>query len=73
MNIHPKVISTAGGSGLGAAIVVILVWLLSLAHVTVPTDVAQALTALFGVLVGVIAGYLTPNPTNAAQPQKELL
>lgn len=69
MTIHPKVVSTAGGSGLGAAVTIIIIWILSLFQIPVPEDVAQAFTAIFGVLVGLIAGYVTPNPTPAAQPQ----
>lgn len=69
MTLHPKVASAVGGSGCGAALTIIVVWILSLFHIVVPEDVAEAFTALFGMLVGLIAGYVTPAPTSAAQPQ----
>ena len=49
--------STAAASGaLAGALVVILVWLVSLARVTVPSDVVAALTVIAGA--GLHAGWL---------------
>jgi len=52
--IHPK----AGAGALGGAVTILAVYLLSLAHVTLPDEVTQALP----VIVGFVTAYLTPSP-----------
>jgi hypothetical protein len=48
----PATQSTAAASGASAgALVVILIWLISLAHITVPAEVATAFTVLTGAAV----------------------
>lgn len=68
MRIHPKVTSTAGGSAVGSAITVIVVWLCKIHGFIIPDDVAQALTVLFGFIVGIGTGYATPSPANTEVP-----
>lgn len=57
--------TTAAASGAAAAIVTIIVWGLSLVHVSVPGEVSAALVTLLTAIGGY---YLhSPPPTNAAQ------
>jgi hypothetical protein len=81
VNVHPKLAASVTGMGAGGALTVVVVWLLSLRGVTVPDDVAQALTILFGAGLAFVAGYITPsgepagaigteNPPQAPQGQK---
>lgn len=59
-------LGTAGASGgAAAALVVILVWLASLVHVTVPADVAAALGTLIGVGIHWRAVQLAKAPKDA--------
>ena len=53
MNIHPK----AAGGALGGAIATIAIWLLAIAHVPVPPEVAAA----FATIAGAIIAYATPS------------
>lgn len=52
MNLNPKVTA----SGIAGALTVLLVYLLSVAGVDVPTEVAAAVT----VIIAFVAGYLRP-------------
>jgi len=58
--IHPK----AGAGALGGAVTILAVYLLSLAHVTLPDEVTQALP----VIVGFVTAYLTPSPITISTP-----
>lgn len=53
VNIHPK----AAGGALGGAIATIAIWLLAIAHVPVPPEVAAA----FATIAGAIVAYATPS------------
>lgn len=46
--MNRSVVATAAATGSGAAAVSVLVWILSLAHVTIPADVAASLVLLIG-------------------------
>jgi hypothetical protein len=48
------------GAGVGSALVVLIVWLLSLAGVDMPLYVQAALVVIVTALGSLIAGYLTP-------------
>jgi hypothetical protein len=52
--LHPK----AAAPPAAAMLVVVLCWLLSFAHVTVPADVQAALIGLIGLAIG----YWLPSP-----------
>ncbi len=54
MNLNPKV----AAGGIAGALTVILVWLVGLAGVDVPAEVASAIT----VVIGFAAGYLKSAP-----------
>lgn len=68
-DIHPKVAAATGGSTAGA-LVVIVVWVLSLYNVAVPDAVSTALTILVGTAGAFVAGYLTPAPKTATAPEQ---
>jgi hypothetical protein len=55
-----KVLVGAIGAGIGPALVVVVVWLLSLAGVIVPDNVQQALSIAVSAVLSAIAAYYTP-------------
>lgn len=64
MNVQPtgilrKVAFAAIGAGVGPALVVLIVWLLSLAGVTMPLHVQAALGVILATLLSLAAGYQT--------------
>jgi hypothetical protein len=60
LTIHPKV----AGASLAGALGLIIVWLFSLGHITVPAEVSAAI-----VLVLTFAGgWLSPSPTTTNAP-----
>ncbi len=65
--VHAKVVASTSGSVVGGALTVLVVWLLSLAHIIVPSDVASALTVIFGAALALLAGWITP--ADPAGPQ----
>jgi hypothetical protein len=60
MPIHAKVVASTSGSVVGGALTVLVVWLLGLGHIVVPSDVASALTVLFGAVLAFAGGWLAP-------------
>jgi hypothetical protein len=67
MQVHPKVVAQTSSATAGAALAILVGWLLSLHGIVVPDAVAASLTTLFSILCGAIAGYFTPNPPVAPQ------
>lgn len=55
-----KVLTGAIGAGIGPALVVILVWLLSRAGVQLPDNVQNALNSIVGAVLAALAAYYTP-------------
>ena len=51
-------------SGIAGSLVVVLLWVLGLFHVTVPAEVASALT----VIISFVAGYIAPRSTPPDPP-----
>lgn len=66
MQLHPKVTASVIGSGVGGALVLIVVWILSLYNVTVPDNVAQSLTILVGALLALVSGYSVSSPPSGS-------
>jgi hypothetical protein len=60
-----KVWAQAAGAGLGGALGTIAIWLLQANGVDVPEAVGAAFDTIFAVIIGFVAGYLTP-PANAS-------
>lgn len=56
----PKVIAATGGSGLGGAIGVIIVWILQQNGLEVTNEVGIAIGTVCSVVLTFVAGYLTP-------------
>lgn len=59
--------TTAAASGAAAALVTLLVWGLSLVHVTVPGEVSAALGTLITAAAGYYLHYSPPEPSDAAK------
>lgn len=72
MNISPKATAGSAGATAGGQIMVVVVWLLSLFHVTMPADVAVALGGLLSGLMAFAGAYAVPHveppPQNGAHP-----
>lgn len=56
----PKVLAGTAGSGLGGAVGSVVVWVLELNGVSVPAEIGIAISTACSMLVGFVAGYLTP-------------
>jgi len=56
----PKVLASAGGTGLGGAIGAVVVWGLGQAGLDVPPEIGIAISTVCSVVIGFAAGYLTP-------------
>ena len=66
--MHPKKYSKAIGAGIGVAISIIVIWLLSLVNIDVPADVKPAIEIVLTALITIAATYLAP--ANVQPPQK---
>ena len=69
MNATPKVVGATGGSLIGGALSVVLLWGVGAAFpsITIPPEVAGAVTILVSAAATFVAGYFaphspTPNP-----------
>lgn len=57
-DISPKVTAAAGGGGIGIALSVILVWILTANGIEVPEPAATAIGSVMSSLLAFIGGYL---------------
>lgn len=61
MEISPKLATAGAGVGTGSALAIVLVWLLGLAGIQMPTEVAMALSSILATLLGGWLGWLVPH------------
>lgn len=59
--VSPKVSAAGGAAGGSMPLPIIIIWLLGLAHIDVPQDVAVAITALIATGAALITGYIVPH------------
>jgi hypothetical protein len=66
---HRKVVAATIGSGVGSAVTIILLWILTEAKVTTPPEVAVAISLIVSAACAFAAGYITPAaPTDLPTP-----
>lgn len=58
MNTKPKVAAATGGSALGAALSVLLVWILNESGVDVPVEAAAAMSVVVTAALTFLSGYV---------------
>ncbi len=58
MNLTPK----AASAGVAGAFTIILVWIIGLFHVTVPPEIASAITTIISFLAAYLAPRSDPTP-----------
>ncbi len=68
LNIAPKTSAAVAAGGVSIAIVSVLAWALSFAHITIPPDVAVAFSTIF---TGVASWY-APRQHQQIEPQEQL-
>ena len=67
MTIHPKVIASGAGIGVGTSLATLIAWGFDVHGTKMPPEVVTALGGLLDFILGIGAAYLTPSP--AAAPQ----
>jgi hypothetical protein len=56
----PKVLASTGGTGAGGVLAILIIWSLQQAGLSISSEVGLAIGTLCSMIVGFIAGYLTP-------------
>lgn len=59
--VSPKVSAASGAAGGSMPLTIIIIWLLGLANIAVPQDVAVAITGVVSMAAAGLAGYLVPH------------
>lgn len=64
--MNPKVTAAGVGGGVAGSLTVILVWVVGMAGLDVPPEVASAFTTLVTAVAAIVAGYLKPSRATGA-------
>lgn len=59
--VSPKVSAAAGAAGGSTPLSIVICWLIGLAGLTVPPEVAVSIGALIASAAALVAGYLVPH------------
>lgn len=69
MPVSSRVVAGAGAAGGSTPLSIIVIWVLGLAHVAVPPEIAAAIAALVASLASGMAGYMMPHNPATDSPR----